>query len=213
MSDQPNTPDEGIIVGEGLNLDPPRAREPGMLTYGNREYLYNPADYSADSHPTQRMRVRNRITNALLDGWYLRAVSPNDRRLIFEDGEAGDEMYEGIQELIQFIYTGLNEETTVDFELLLEAAIEAAERDIESSNIHQFSHVNGVDVSIEIDKQRVVILDSVKAKVKNREPLTDREIAALVREAAESEEYEQVLEQYRDRLEKQKGGKQVEDQS
>jgi len=106
-----------------------RDREPGMLTYDDREYLLGQKNVSGGSEAQLRQRMRDRVRNALLDfELLLKAMEDRDIQTIFDNiteppwprESEISEVYHGSEYALAFLYYGITECTHANFERLLE---------------------------------------------------------------------------------------------
>jgi len=168
-----------------------RDREPGILTYDDREYLLDQKDVTGGSEIQLRQRLRDRIRNGLLDfELLLYCLDDQDVQTIFSNisgpfrtiGTDGREVHDGAKYTLAFLYFGITEFSQVDFEELLEAAIESSGR--RSSERRRGPHQWVADASVDIDVDweiRAWDNDQIVEKLRSGEPMTDRELGLLVR--------------------------------
>jgi len=168
-----------------------RDREPGMLTYDDREYLLGDKEVSGGSETQLRQRMRDRVRNALLDFELpLAYMEDRDIQTIFDNisdppwpgGSDGADVYYGSEYALAFIYYGITECTHANFEQLLEDAIEHGSGRSRKAREGPHRRVSQASVNIEVD-WTVGIIDNDHAleKLRNGDQLTEQEIGSLVR--------------------------------
>ncbi|MBX0322933.1 hypothetical protein EGH21_07820 [Halomicroarcula sp. F13] len=167
----------------------PHDRPQGLLTYDDREYLLGEKDISDASETQLRQRMRDRIRNGLVDFELLfHYLDDRDLQTIFSDiteppeGSEISEVYDGIRWALAFSYYGITEHTHVNFERLLEEAIEIGSNRSRKATEGEHQKAAIASVNIEVD-WRVRFVDPERAmeKLRDGEWLTDKEIGALVR--------------------------------
>lgn len=174
--DQPQ--DDRRPRGEKKKLEHPRERDPGMLTYSQREYLYDPDSVADSSVPMKRQRIRDRVRNALLDFNYLKALQPKDRKLIFSKFDSDTERRLAVDTVLRFIYMGVREEGSIDFESALEMVVFTAESALDH---RQGYEVKNVDVNIDVEKVHIPNQIEAYEKLERGDRLTDAELGLLAR--------------------------------
>ena len=173
-----------------VNIEEPRNRKPGLLTYDDREYLLGEKDMEDVSEAQLRQRLRDRIRNGLLDfGLLLYLLEERDMNTIGSSIQGSrrkvgnSEMYRGSEYTIGFIYYLIAEHSSASFEDVLEDAVEeAGVRRSEAVTEGQYRYPEAtanVDVT-----WRTTEADPEKSleKLRDGEYLNDHEIAALIRD-------------------------------
>jgi len=186
-SDPPGAP-----LGERLGMEPPEKEEllnnSGLVTHGQREFLYAPDKIESASASTYTMRVRNRVQQALFDFQYLQSLGESDLQLIVESLPDGQHTA-AFRGPLTFLWDLSRQDPLVDFELVLERAIEH-ER---STGALIQSPVVDVDIDVtrtfgKYDKE------SLLEKSDEGQPLSDEELGFLIRHC-DPDERERVLSQ------------------
>jgi len=188
-----------------VNNENPRDRDPGMLTYDDREYLLGEKDVSGGSETQLRQRMRDRVRNGLLDFELLMmAMESRDIQTIFDntteppwpDGLDGGDLYHGSVYALAFIYYGITECTFVNFERLLEDAIERASGRKEKAREGPHGQVADASVNIEVEwSVGGIDHNRVREKLRNGDRLTNQEIGSLIRHGElEEEDWKQLRE-------------------
>lgn len=175
-----------------LDLD----RERGVLTSSDREYLIGknePESSQVDSNI--RNRIRDRTRNAILDFWLINShLDEKDRRMIFAPSKKDDnevreledfQFRQGLTSLIGFLYEGLSESGTLDFEEVIESGIHEIIQD-------NYQGPVVVDVRLHVDVDTEYDLDEARRKFNQGEPMTPSEIGGLLM-TGEVESGEEVL--------------------
>jgi len=182
-----------------------RDREPGMLTYDDREYLLGQKNVSGGSEAQLRQRMRDRVRNALLDfELLLKAMEDRDIQTIFDNiteppwprESEISEVYHGSEYALAFLYYGITECTHANFERLLETAIERGSGRQRKAREGPHGKFAEASVNIELD-WFVGLIDHEHAREKLREgeSLTEKEIGSLVRHGElEDEDWKRLRE-------------------
>lgn len=182
-----------------LYTENPRDREPGILTYDDREYLFGlKEDVTEGSEAQLRQRMRDRIRNGLLDFEILMYyLEDRDIQTIFDNisdppwpsGSDGSEVYHGTEFALAFIYHGITECTHANFEKLLESAIERSSG--RSREARKGPHHRVADATVNIEVDWVVgAIDHEHAleKLRSGDGLSNKELGSLVRHGDLNEE-------------------------
>ena len=193
-SDTDSEDDESV---ENLDYRPlytrnPRDRDPGILTYDDREYLFGMKEGVTEGSEAQlRQRMRDRIRNGLLD-FELLLYFLDDREIqtIFDNiseppwpsGSDGSDVYHGSEYALAFIYHGITECTHANFENLLESAIEHSGGRSENAQKGPHDRVADATVNIEVE-WKIGTIDHQHAleKLRSGQDLSIQEIGSLVR--------------------------------
>lgn len=182
---------------ELMDTESPRDRQPGLLTYDDREYLFGEKDVEGAAEDQLRQRLRDRVRNGLLDFELLLArLEDRDIATIFEDvtpppwPEGGDdgEGFRSVEYALAFLYHGVSEYSRVDFEAALEDAIR--EGGTRSSKARGDGYFLTAEPTVNIDVDWTVAqadLEAALESLREGEPLRGEEIAALVRHGDLSE--------------------------
>lgn len=176
------------LLGEILGLEEPRERKPGLLTYQQREGLYDPDTVPEEQRAKFRFRLRQRVLNGLMDYDYMRALEPRDRRQLFEDLDDDEQLQNGITQALRFLYVGVEKDAGMDFETLLSDAVFNAET--EQLGPETRSTVTDVEVDIDVQKARLANPQRARKKLERGEALAADELGVLLREAPENEAHE-----------------------
>lgn len=173
--------------------DEPRSRPSGLLTYDDREYLFGQKDLEEHVEAQLRQRLRDRIRNGLLDfELLLGCLDEQEIETIFSDmtpppapnQSKGIEVYNGSVFAIGFLYHVISTQTSVDFEGVVEEAIEQASSYREHTDSRGNELTAEATVNIDVNWNVWEIdYDGAREKLKQGEPLSDSEIAGLVRHA------------------------------
>lgn len=122
---------QNVFTNMTNELDRPR----GILTAHNRRFLHGEVEYDyKQAYSNRRRDIRERVANGLLDFVEIRhLLSSKDRKLIFREpdeltGVDDTNIPESVEALLYWSYYGLKEQR-YDFDSILTAAIEDAERD------------------------------------------------------------------------------------
>lgn len=168
----------------------PRDRDPGLLTYADREYLLGQKEVDEGAEAQSRQRMRDRVRNGLLDFELLfLSMSKRDINIIFDDvsdppwpSESDiSEVYRGAEYALAFIYHGISEHSHANFEQLLCSGIE---RGTERSQKARGPHHRVADVSVDIEfdwQYNIINHEHALEKLRSGDDLTDRELGVLVR--------------------------------
>jgi hypothetical protein len=168
-----------------------RGRDPGLLTYADREYLLGEKEVTGPSETQLRQRLRDRIRNGLLDfELLLSTLDDQDIRTIFsnvsEDYRAMSDRqrqaYDGAKFTLAFLYFGISEFAQMEFEDLVESAIEySSHRGSERRRgPHQWRAEADVNINVDWDI-RAWRNDKLMEKLHSDEYLDDRELGMIVR--------------------------------
>lgn len=174
-------------AGELMELDEPREREPGFLTYQQREGLYTPETISDDYRAKFRHRLRKRIYNALCDFDYMRAIEPRDRRQIFDGLSDDPQLQDGLTWMLWFVYTGVKKDAGEDFETLLRDAVFKAEA---HSGLQSGEFVTDIDIKIDVERQHIPQPSEAREKLERGEELAPEELGILLRSVDEDEAHD-----------------------
>jgi len=153
----------------------PADQPSALLSKTHRRLLDGETDYSpSDSQGrTTRSRLRRRVATGIQDFKYLAEpdlLADRDIELLLEDNAERERLFEGLREMIAFIYRA----SPNDIENLVWDGVEMG--------VQRFSPGYEVDeVSIPIQK-RGQILSQARQQIDNNEPLSDQQIRALLRD-------------------------------
>lgn len=185
----------------------PRDRDPGILTYDDREYLFGlKEDVTEASEAQLRQRMRDRIRNGLLD-FELLMYFLDDREIqtIFDNisdppwssGSDGSEVYHGAEYALAFIYYGITECTHANFEKLLESAIESTSGRSSKGDVGPHPRFADASVNVEVDwVVGAIDHDHALDKLRSNKQLGPQEIGSLVRYGElEEDDWELLREQ------------------
>ncbi|MFA9503249.1 hypothetical protein ACERIM_10755 [Natrinema sp. H-ect1] len=183
--------------------DEPRSRPSGLLTYDDREYLFGQKDLEEHVEAQSRQRLRDRIRNGLLDfELLLGCLDEQEIETIFSDmtpppapnQSRGIEVYDGAAFTIGFLYHAISTQTSVDFEEIVEKGIEQASSYREHTDSRGNRLTAEATVNIDVDWSVWEIdYDGAREKLRQGEPLSDSEIAGLVRHADLTDEEWEAL--------------------
>lgn len=164
-------------------------RDRGILTPADRNYLWEESDYEhIQSKYKAQERIQNRVWNAILDFVDLELkMNEENRSEVFERDDK-KYLHNSIVMAFSFFYRGLDCDSDT-FESIVEQAVYEAET--RTDHQQEDEEIPTVDVTIEIE--RSPDLGELKKELTKGEPLTDREIGALVRNDALSEEQRKSL--------------------
>lgn len=168
-----------------------RDRGSGLLTYTDREYLLGENEVTGDSEAQLLQRLRDRIRNGLLDfELLLSTLDDNHIQTIFsnvsEDYRAMNDRqrqaYDGAKFTVAFLYYGISEFSQMEFEDLVESAIEySSHRGSERRRgPHQWRAEADVNINVDWDI-RAWRNDKLMEKLHSDEFLNDRELGMIVR--------------------------------
>lgn len=177
---------ESRTLEEYLNLSDPDTRDNALLTKSLRRFLCNQGGFDDSSRSTYRHRIRNRVRNGLRDFEYMRALSPEDIRMVYSKMDDSNEKFEVTTDVLGFLYSATQRDGDIDFEAALERAISFHEHRMEFNEGYR---VTDVDVQINIHRTEIEIPDYQEAKQKldDGEPLTSEEVQLLLRELPNGE--------------------------
>jgi len=185
-------PSKDAPLGELLGMDAPEKEEllnnSGLVTQGQREFLYAPDKIESNSASTYTMRVRNRVQQALFDFQYLQSLGQSDLQLIVESLPDGQHTA-AFRGPLTFLWDLSRQDPLVDFELAIKKAIE---HERSTGSLIQ-SPVVDVDIDVtrgfgEYDKE------SLLEKLDEEESLSDEQLGFLIRHC-DPDEREYVLNQ------------------
>jgi hypothetical protein len=174
-----------------LHTENPRDRDPGILTYDDRKYLFGEKKASEGTEAQLRQRLRDRIRNGLLDfEILLYCLDDRDVQTIFSEisgptqmvDSPAREVRDGVLSTLAFIYFGVTEFSHDQFDELLEDAIETSSR--RSSERRDGHHQWRADADVNINVNWEVHAwrnDKLMEKLRNGDPLTDRELGMIIR--------------------------------
>lgn len=157
-------------------------RDRGILTSADRSFLNGEAELrNEQSRRDARYRIRNRLSNAILDFQILlNSLDEKDSESVFENllSQNGEEIelapnHELIQ-AITFLYEGI-ESQGFDFEEVLELAIVRSET-------RQGRVVQDIEIQINIDSE-TPDPNELLERLRSGEDLSDAELDILVRES------------------------------
>jgi hypothetical protein len=157
-------------------------RDRGILTSADRSFLNGEAELrNEQSRRDARYRIRNRLSNAILDFQILlNSLDEKDSESVFENllSQNGEEIelapnHELIQ-AITFLYEGI-EGQGFDFEKVLELAIVRSET-------RQGRVVQDIEIQINIDSE-TPDPNELLERLRSGEDLSDAELDILVRES------------------------------
>lgn len=153
-------------------------RPGGFLTEDDRRYLIKDSkDRSERAVQEKHRRLRSRTRNALMEFTLLEdGLARDDQQAIFDPHgaalESSDEITGSVISLLSFVYESYKH-SGESFESILTAAIERVE------------HRHGwrdVEVTFDVRRSnREVDIEAALAKFEEGDPLTDREVGALLR--------------------------------
>lgn len=158
-------------------------RERGFFSEPDRRLLLTSnwdGDLADATERNARLRIRNRVLSSYFDARYLRYIRDQDRKILFANArDAGYDLHfrEGFKEFVRFTYLGLLEqETDVDVQEILEAAIREAETE------HAVASGENVDVQVDIDVTRLEErgVEELEEAYHQRKNLDRQELAVLV---------------------------------
>lgn len=154
-------------------------RERGVLTRADRAFLLGRKEFeNRQTYTDTRRRIRERITNALLDfGLLALHLDPGQRQKVFEAFDEASLEW-SLRRVSQFLYAGLDHDAE-EFANLLEDGIFQAELFRAHADAWISGEIRDVDVSIDLD--HAPDADKLYDRYQNGEPLTDSELGALVR--------------------------------
>ena len=121
-------------------------RDRGVLSKRDRRFLYDATEEQrkASTGRATRSEIRSRIYNSILDFRILiDELEDRDRENVFEDFGSDRELRRGVIAALDFLYEGLEEQSS-NFEEVLIPAIERAEQRVARDNVEG-------DVTIEVD--------------------------------------------------------------
>jgi hypothetical protein len=174
-----------------LYLDSPTDREPGLLTTDDRAYLLGEKHIDGAGETQLRQRLRDRIRNGLLDFEVLiRLLGDQEISIIGSDiseyavpGEKPG-TYFGAQFTVAFLYYLVTEHSSRSFESLVEDGVEMGAGRTDRAFQDDAQWRADATVNIDIDWQvEQPDLEGALGKLRDGQPLSDREIASLVRDA------------------------------
>jgi hypothetical protein len=158
----------------GLDNEADRGR--GFLTENDRRYLLQ-HNLTGQPERRARMRIRERILSAYFDSRFLRYISDEDHRQIFEKARDDSDLHlrEAVKEFVRFTYRGLDE-FNVDVAELIEHGI----REAEYSRAEDDGELFTVDVDIQIHREEGPDISEVHTRFENHKELSHSELVALV---------------------------------
>jgi hypothetical protein len=173
-------------------------RDRGILTKADRKYLRGERDLTKGSASNRRMKIRNRVMNALADFELLtHNLAPGDRKQLFEidpDSIREEHASEGVtvkkeergigflENIVMFVYM-VCRDWGLDFEALIERAVRKAETSIWlKGQFNQRDDVHTVQVTVDLKQNPDIDIENAMKRFESGEELTLEEIGALVRE-------------------------------
>ena len=158
-----------------MNDDTDRPR--GILSPADREFLLGETEMEHDqSARNARARIRNRVTNGILDFVLLvHALEKTDRRQIFETAVDEGPFVDGLMAQLSFAYMGCKE-SGVEFAEVLEPAIRKSE-EVYAAEV--LGTTSNVDVSLDIDVEYGTELDDVTAAIRAGDAVTPAELFSV----------------------------------
>lgn len=191
-------------------IDDPRDRQPGLLTYDDREFLIGEKDHPESTYKQARQRLRDRVRNGFADFAYLELLDDRDRELIFSDvgstlgavdGEEGDEdVTIGLYKLIAFLFDGCDRYAPQDLEEVIERGIDEHVKSREKA-VGPHGEIVSVrptaNVSIDVEWGEVVDSEAALERLRDGERLRSHEVAEILSwEQLTEEDWELLREQY-----------------
>jgi len=159
-----------------MNRDLERGR--GILSKADREYLLGEAEMEHEqSKRNAEARIRNRVTNSILDfNLLVHELKKKDRQQIFQNASDDSEFVDGLTAMLSFAYMGLKE-TGVDFEHILQPAIRKSEGAYAAEVLG--SSVT-VDVTFDVETTLETEVDDVIPRIVDGRPVSPRELFAVL---------------------------------
>lgn len=157
-------------------LDDEADRDRGFLTENDREYLTR-RNLNGQPARRARMRIRNRVLSAYFDTRYLRYISDEDRRQIFEKARDDFDLHlrEAVKEFVRFTHRGLDE-FNVDTAQLIEHGLREAEYERAQAD----GEVVNVQVDVKIEREEGPDIKELQERFENHERMSRPELAVLV---------------------------------
>lgn len=154
------------------------ARNTGILSDSDREFLLGKIEYDGDNankeRNQKRYRLRKKLLNAIEDFTYLERLDERDREMVFQEADVN-----GLRSVLEFFYAGIREEESLTVQDFLKEAI----AEVEDSHAPPGTVVDQVDIRISYT-ERDPDIDLLRERFEEGEPLTNSEIGALVRVGA-----------------------------
>lgn len=166
----------------------PRERQPGFLTYEMREFLTGENDLEGAAYTQARQRLRDRIRHSLIDFKYMQLLHDQEVKTIFEDirnpprpGEGQKletKIGNGIGFLIGFLFHGIEQYSSADFETFVKYGIERGSPPRPSDRGDKFPNATvNIDVDWELHASAKIALE----RLREGEKLDQRELGVLVK--------------------------------
>lgn len=152
------------------DVDRPR----GVLSPADRAFLLGETEMEHDqSARNARARIRERVTNAILDFVLLvHALDKHDRRQLFEKSVDEGPFVDGLMAQLSFAYMGCKE-SGVEFAEVLEPAIRKSE-EVYAAEV--LGTTADVSVTLDVDVEYGTELDDVTAAIEAGETVTPAEL-------------------------------------
>lgn len=158
-------------------------RPRGILTPPDRELLRGEIEYeNPQQYSNRRADIRERIANGLMDFSLIQyLLRDKDRKLIFKDPSSQAnvdnlDLPANIQSTIFWIYLGLKEQN-YDFERLIEAAVEEAEKEYASK---YWGEKIDVSVTFSVEVHRSYEIEDIITKLERGGPIKAKYIYDLL---------------------------------
>lgn len=188
--------DDGEFA-DNLGLDDPREWNQALLTYANREFLYNPQSKDEEQWSVYRQRIRDRLKNALRDYDYMRALFPEDYETLGDNIDDDERLQQGVRDGLEFLYRLIEYQTALSFEAELEKAI--ARYEVVTGEERGY-HVSDVSVNIDMDRDPAPHPLDTLEKFQTDENLTDAEAALVMKLYREESEEDERIEDFSERM-------------
>lgn len=182
------------MVDEYDSENPDRPR--GIFSTADREYLLGESDIKpkTQAERNRRARIRERLTQSLLDFALVSEIEMRDRRRVFErqdDSKAESDrmsaLHQSIMDLLGFLYQelGQDSDTAMSFEECLRTGILRTRFRSETMQT-----VTPGDVTFEVEEPEEIDIDSVAMRLSEGglDALSDGELRTMLRLLAEERE-------------------------
>lgn len=141
------------------DVDRPR----GILSTEDRKFLFGKTEYTSSSGARRRrQKIRERVTNAMLDFTILRELEARDRNQIFEGEERRDLLAGGFSSAFFFLYDALarSREDSEHIDMNLTAYLSQAIEHVEKTRGHRAT------LSMEIHREELSDPEEIFERVK-----------------------------------------------
>lgn len=157
------------------NIDRPR----GIFTKVDREFIIGDKSYEyKQSESNRRQKIRERVTNGIVDFQLLNWISDREQEKLFDDIPT-DQLHDYLVSLIAFVYRGIGQNCE-----MIEEVVQKAIFQVETENEPRSEYRGGIaDVSVSIEIEQGYDVNKIYERFQQDQSsqLTPAEVGVLVR--------------------------------